>query len=71
VVDNDFFGIGVFNGAFQISHTHVRGGGGGLWVIADGADTSVVLDHVSFSHLSGPVVEKVENGGTATVTGEP
>jgi hypothetical protein len=40
-------------------------------VIADGADTSVALSHVSFSNLSGPVVEKLENGGTATVSGGP
>jgi hypothetical protein len=70
-VDNDLFGIAVFNGSFRISHVNVRGGGGGLWVIADGADASVVLSHVSFRNLSGPVLETLENGGTATVSGGP
>jgi hypothetical protein len=50
----------------------VGGGGGGVWAIADAADTVIVLDNVTFSGLSGPAVEELECCGfTATVTGGP
>jgi hypothetical protein len=72
MVDNDYFGMGLFNGAFLIKDAKISGGGGGVWVIADGADSTVVLDGVKFSGLSGPAVEELECcGSTATVTGGP
>jgi hypothetical protein len=72
MVDNDFFGLGLFDGTFFINGARISGGGGGVWVIADTADTTVVLNSVTFSGLSGPAVEEVECCGfTATVTGGP
>jgi len=72
MIDNDFFGLGLFDGTFLIDGAHIRGGGGGVWVIADSASTHVVLNDVSLSRLSGPPVEKLECCGfTATVTVAP
>lgn len=72
MVDNDYFGLGLFDGTFLIHGAQISGGGGGVWVIADIADTTVVLDNVTFSGLSGPAVEELECCGfTATVTGGP
>ena len=72
MLDNDFFALGLFDGNFLIDGAQISGGGGGVWVIADSANSNVVLDNVTFSALSGPVVEKVECCGfTATVSGAP
>ncbi len=72
MVDNDYFGLGLVDGTFLINGAQIIGGGGGVWVIADTADTTVVLDNVTFSGLSGPAVEELECCGfTATVTGGP
>jgi nitrous oxidase accessory protein NosD len=55
-----------------VEHSKIRGGGGGVWVIADSADSTVVLDRVKLSGLAGPAVGEVECCGfTATVTGAP
>ena len=67
-----FFGMGLFDGTFRVDGGQIHGGGGGVWVIADSADSTVVLDHVTFSGLSGPAVEELECCGfNATVTGGP
>lgn len=72
MVDNDFFGLALFDGTFSIDGAQISGGGGGVWVIADSADTNVALHDVTFSGLSGPEIEKVECCGfTATVTSGP
>ena len=72
MVGNDFFGLGVFDGTFVIDGGQISGGGGGLWAIADSANTNVALNGVTFSGLSGPEIEKVECCGfTATVTTSP
>jgi len=72
MVGNDFFGLGVFDGTFVIDGGQISGGGGGLWAIADSANTNVSLNGVTFSGLSGPEIEKVECCGfTATVTTSP
>ena len=72
MVDNDFFGLVVFDGNFTIDGAQISGGGGGVWAIADSADTNVLLNDVSFSGLSGPEIGKVECCGfTATVTTGP
>ncbi|PYM19231.1 MAG: hypothetical protein DMD81_04160 [Candidatus Rokuibacteriota bacterium] len=72
MVDNDFFGLGLFDGTFLIDGAQISGGGGGVWVIADSADSTVTLKSVTFSGLSGPAVEEVECCGfTATVIGGP
>jgi hypothetical protein len=72
MVDNAFFGLGLFDGTFLIDGAQISGGGGGVWVIADSANSTVVLDDVTFSGLSGPEIQKVECCGfTATVTSVP
>jgi hypothetical protein len=72
MVDNDFFGLALFDGNFSIDGAQISGGGGGVWVIADAVDTNVALHGVTFSGLSGPEIEKVECCGfTATVTSGP
>jgi hypothetical protein len=72
MVDNDFFGLALFDGTFTIDGAQISGGGGGVWLIADSADTNVTLNDVTFSGLSGPEIEKVECCGfTATVTTSP
>jgi hypothetical protein len=72
MVDNDFFGLALFDGSFTIDGAQITGGGGGLWAIADSADTNVQLNDVTFSGLSGPEIGKVECCGfTSTVTSVP
>lgn len=72
MIDNDFFGLALFDGTFSIDGAQISGGGGGVWVIADSADTNVALHDVTFSGLSGPEIQKVEcSGFTATVTSGP
>jgi len=75
LVDNDYFAIGLIgveDGAFTIGKSEISGGGGGVWVIAVFVDMTVVLDRVTFSGLSGPPVEILEDGGfTGTVIGGP
>lgn len=75
MVDNDYFGIGlvgVADGSFRVDGAEITGGGGGVWVAAVLVDMTVVLSKVSFSGLSGPSVEILEDGGfTGTVIGGP
>jgi hypothetical protein len=72
MVDNDFFGLAVFDGAFVVDGAQISGGGGGFWAIADSTNTTVALNDVTFSRLSGPEIGKVECCGfTATVTTGP
>jgi hypothetical protein len=72
MVDNDFFGLALFDGNFVVDGGEIRGGGGGLWAIADSANANVLLNGVTFSGLSGPEIGKVECCGfTATVTTGP
>ena len=72
MVDNDFFGLALFDGTFVVDGAQISGGGGGLWAIAVSTDTNVALNGVTFSGLSGPEIEKVECCGfTATVTVGP
>jgi Right handed beta helix region len=72
MVDNDFFGLALFDGEFVVDGGSVSGGGGGLWMIADSANTNVTLNGVAFSGLGGPTVDKVECCGfVATVTINP
>jgi hypothetical protein len=72
MVDNDFFGLGLIDGTFVVDGGEITGGGGGVWAIADSANTNVTLNGVSISGLSGPEIGKVECCGfTATVTTGP
>ena len=75
MVDNDYFGmalVGEDTGLFTVNDAEISGGGGGLWVTAVLTDMTVVLKKVTFSGLSGPAVEILEDGGfTGTVVGGP
>ena len=72
MVDNDFFGLALFDGTFVVDGASISGGGGGVWAIADSSDTNIALNNVTFSGLSGPEIGKVECCGfTATVTTGP
>jgi hypothetical protein len=69
---NAFFGYALANGTFAIRGGHVLGGGGGVWLIADEADTTAHFSGVRFIGLSGPKVGEVECCGfTATATFGP
>ena len=68
MLDNTYFGLALVDGRFVIKGAMISGGGGGLWVIAQGANTSVVLRDTAFKRLSGPRIELLECCGfTATV----
>jgi len=70
--DNTLFGLALFDGQFTIDGAVISGGGAGVWVIAQGANTSVVLRDTTFSRLAGPNIEILECCGfTATVSLEP
>jgi len=73
-IDNEFFGIllaGVDTGQFTLEHERIQGGGGGISVVPF-VDTTVNLEHLKLSDLSGPAVEVMECvGATATVIGGP
>jgi hypothetical protein len=72
MVNNEYFGMGLVDGAFVIDGAQISGGGGGIWLIADTANTTVILNAVTFSGLSGPKVETLECCGfNATVTEGP
>ena len=72
LIGNEYFGMGLISGTFRIDGGQIVGGGGGVWAIADSADTVVVLNRVTVARLSGPTVEELECCGfTATVTGLP
>jgi hypothetical protein len=72
MLDNDYFNLAMFDGTFVIENSQIKGGGGGVWVIAQGADTHVTLDHVNIVKVSGPAVQDLECCGfTATVTTIP
>jgi len=72
MVDNAFFGLGLFDGSFVVDGATISGGGGGVWLVADSADTNALLKNVVFDGLSGPEVAKFECCGfTATATFAP
>jgi hypothetical protein len=72
MVDNEFFGLGLVDGTFVIEGGQIKGGGGGLWAVAQGANVNVLLRDVTFTKLSGPDVAKVECCGfTATISIAP
>jgi nitrous oxidase accessory protein NosD len=75
MVDNEYYGlglVGVDSGSFTVDGGEIRGGAGGIWVTAVLVDMTVVLNQVTFSGLSGPAVDILEDGGfMATVIGGP
>ena len=72
MLDNTLYGMALFDGRFTIDGALISGGGAGLWAIAQGANTNIVLRNTTFSKLSGPAVQLLECCGfTATVSVEP
>lgn len=68
--DNDYFGIALQDGSFTVSGDRIRGGEGGVAVIAANADTDAQLRHVRIAHTSGDHVQTFECCGfSATFTG--
>lgn len=68
--DNDYFGIALQDGSFTVSGDRIRGGEGGVAVIAAFDDANAKLRHVRISHTSGDEIQKFECCGfTATVDG--
>ncbi|GGS40135.1 hypothetical protein Snoj_03440 [Streptomyces nojiriensis] len=69
LVDNTYFGLALQDGTFTAVRDTVRGGGGGVAVIASAVDTTARLDQVRITKVSGDRIRKFECCGfTATVT---
>jgi hypothetical protein len=67
MVDNAFFGLGLFDGTFVVDGAAISGGGGGVWLVADSTNTNALLTNVILNAIGGPEVGKVECCGfTAT-----
>ena len=49
MIDNDFFGLVLADGTFEVEDGRIQGGGGGVWAIATSADTHITLDDVRFA----------------------
>lgn len=68
MLDNSFFGLALVDGRFVVEGGLIGGGGGGLWAVAQAANTSIELRQVGMSRLGGPPVQKFECCGfTASV----
>ncbi|MGE7391419.1 right-handed parallel beta-helix repeat-containing protein [Streptomyces sp. NPDC004126] len=71
-VDNDYFAMAFQDGRFTAVKDTVRGGGGGVAAIATVVDTTVRLDQVKITKITGDRIRTFEqNGFTATVTTTP
>lgn len=69
LVGNDYFGVALQDGSFELRDNLVTGGTGGVAVIAAAADTTAVIRRVTIVGTSGPAVQEFECCGfTATVT---
>ncbi len=72
MLDNTLYGLALVDGRFTIDGAVISGGGAGVWAIAQGANTNVVLRDTTFSKLSGPTVQLLECCGfSATVSIAP
>ena len=66
--DNDYFGIALQDGSFSVKGDYIRGGEGGVAVIAAFADSDADLRDVRISHTAGQRIQTFECCGfTATV----
>ena len=71
-VDNGYFGMALQDGLFRLTHDRVRGGHGGVAVIAASADAVAVLRHVTIRRTAGAAVQRIECCGfTARTIGWP
>ncbi|MCJ0874762.1 nitrous oxide reductase family maturation protein NosD [Streptomyces sp. AP-93] len=72
LIDNDYFGMALQDGTFDAVKDTIRGGGGGVAVIASAIDTTARLNRVKITKTSGDPIQKFECCGfTATVTTKP
>ncbi|MFE6753544.1 hypothetical protein ACFVDQ_08100 [Streptomyces sp. NPDC057684] len=72
LIANENFGLALQDGTFTAVKDTVRGGVGGVAVIASAVDTGARLDHVKITKTSGDPIQKFECCGfTATVTTKP
>ncbi|MFJ3877859.1 nitrous oxide reductase family maturation protein NosD [Streptomyces sp. NPDC090077] len=68
-IDNEYFAMAFQDGRFTAVKDVVRGGGGGVAAIASVVDTTVRLDQVKITKVTGDRIRTFEDGGfTATVT---
>jgi len=65
IVGNDDFGIALQDGTFTVRNDVIRGGIGGIAVIAASADTEATLDNVNIADTSGAPVQEFECCGFA------
>ncbi|WP_157880276.1 right-handed parallel beta-helix repeat-containing protein [Streptomyces katrae] len=69
IVDSDYFGIAFQDGTFTAFKDSIRGGAGGVAVIASAVDTTARLDQVRITKVSGDRIRTFECCGfTAKVT---
>ncbi|MGW4393030.1 right-handed parallel beta-helix repeat-containing protein [Streptomyces sp. NPDC004685] len=72
LIHNKYFGMALQDGTFTAVKDTIRGGVGGVAVIASAIDTTARLDHVKITKTSGDPTQKFECCGfTATVTTKP
>ncbi|MFG3001358.1 right-handed parallel beta-helix repeat-containing protein [Streptomyces sp. NPDC048340] len=72
LIDNEYFGMALQDGEFTAYKDSIRGGGGGVAVVASAVDTTARLNRVRITEVSGEPIQKFECCGfTATVTTEP
>ncbi|MFJ6757054.1 nitrous oxide reductase family maturation protein NosD [Streptomyces sp. NPDC091273] len=69
LINNEYFGMALQDGTFTAVKDTIRGGGGGVAVIASAVDTSAWLKQVRITNVSGEWIQKFECCGfTAKVT---
>ncbi|MER7468729.1 right-handed parallel beta-helix repeat-containing protein [Streptomyces sp. NPDC097981] len=69
ITDSEYFGAAFQDGTFTADKDTIRGGGGGVAAIASAIDTTVRLDRVRITHVTGDRTRTFECCGfTATVT---
>ena len=70
LLNNHYFGMALQDGSFTAQNDRIRGGVGGVAVIASAVDTVAALQNVRITATSGPPVQKFECCGfTATISG--
>ncbi|MGW1763989.1 right-handed parallel beta-helix repeat-containing protein [Streptomyces sp. NPDC002073] len=72
LVDNTYFGMALQDGSFTATKDTIRGGTGGVAVVASAVNTTARLNRVRIGKTSGAAIQKFECCGfTATVTSKP
>ncbi|WP_406326734.1 nitrous oxide reductase family maturation protein NosD [Streptomyces sp. NBC_00203] len=72
IINSGFFGMALQDGSFTATKDTIRGGAGGVAVVASAVDTTARLNHVEIKKTTGDPIQKFECCGfTATVTTKP